>query len=118
MPDGRKIPYLIELGVDSDSIRKQMSKWDWEEIIGVKGISKHFEKPAKEASDAIENAFAHTTIDWDKAFQTEAFKKSVTKIVQHANAELREGLLGKDDAKKLPSLLQQSVTHGKKSELQ
>ena len=105
MPDGRKIPYLIELGVDSDSIRKQMSKWDWEEIIGVKGLSKHFEKPAKEASTAIKNAFANVEIDWNKALQSDAFKSAVTKIVQHANAELRDGILGKDDAKKVTEFI-------------
>ena len=96
MADGRKIPYIIEMGINDEKLKRQMSQWDWEEIIGIKGFGKHFEKPAKEASDAIENAFANTSIDWEKALQTDAFKSAVTKIVQHANKELREGLFGKD----------------------
>ena len=101
MADGRKIPYIIEMGINDEKLKRQMSQWDWEEIIGIKGFGKHFEKPAKEASDAIENAFANTSIDWEKALQTDAFKSAVTKIVQDANKELREGLLGKDEAKQI-----------------
>ena len=105
MAEGRKIPYWIELGAKDDKLRRQMAQFDWEKITGIKGLSKHFEKPAKEASDAIENAFANTTIDWDKALQTDAFKSAVSKIVQHANAELREGLLGKDEAKNVTEFI-------------
>lgn len=99
MADERRIPYIIELGIKEDSLRKQMSGWNWEEIIGIKDFGKHFKKPAEEASDAIENALSDTTIDWSKALQTDTFKREVTKIVQHANAELRAGLLSKEDAK-------------------
>lgn len=105
MADGRKIPYIIEMGINDEKLKRQMSQWDWEEIIGIKGFGKHFEKPAKEASDAIENAFANTSIDWEKALQTDAFKSAVTKIVQHANKELREGLLGKDEAKQVTEFI-------------
>ena len=105
MADGRKIPYIIEMGINDEKLKRQMSQWDWEEIIGVKEFGKHFKKPAKEASNAIEHAFASTEIDWEKALQTDAFKKGVTKIVQHANAELREGLLGKDEAKQVTEFI-------------
>lgn len=101
----RALQYIIKLGVDEENLKKQMSGWNWEEIIGIKDFGKHFEKPAKEASDAIENAFKNTEIDWDKALQTDAFKSAITKVVQHANAELREGLLGKDEAKKVTEFI-------------
>ena len=103
--EGRRIPYIIELGVQDKKLKQQMSQWNWEEIIGIKDLDKHFEKPAKEASAAIENAFQNATIDWEKALQTDAFKSAITKIVQHANAEMREGLLGKDEAKNVTEFI-------------
>ena len=47
MADERRIPYIIELGIKEESLRKQMSGWNWEEIIGIKDFCKHFKKTAK-----------------------------------------------------------------------
>lgn len=105
MPDGRKIPYWIEIGIQDDKLRKQMSQWNWEEIIGLKGFGDHFKKAAGEAGQTIERELNNTHINWDEALQSNAFKKAVSDIVKDANRQLRAKNLGADEVQKVTEFI-------------
>lgn len=105
MPDGRKIPYWIEIGIQDDKLRKQMSQWNWEEIIGLKGFGEHFKKAAGEAGQTIERELNNTHINWDKALQSDVFKKAVGDIVKDANKQLRAKNLGSDEVQKVTEFI-------------
>lgn len=110
MPDGRKIPYWIEIGIQDDKLRKQMSQWNWEEIIGLKGFGEHFKKAAGEAGQTIERELNNTHINWDKALQSDVFKKAVGDIVKDANRQLRAKNLGADEVQKVTEFISEMGT--------
>ena len=90
MADGRKIPYIIEMIADDSTLRNQMKKWDWEDIMGSKGkgFADILGQEGKEAKEQIENALMKLDLDWAKIFGMDkleaalsrTFKKSRTKI--------------------------------------
>ena len=90
MADGRKIPYIIEMIADDSTLRNQMKKWDWEDIMGSKGkgFADILGQEGKEAKEQIEDALMKLDLDWAKIFGMDkleaalsrTFKKSRTKI--------------------------------------
>lgn len=65
---GNRVQYIIDLVVQDKQLRQQMSKVDWEKIIGSKGkgMSDAFAKGTAEATKQIQNAFYGLNIDWSK----------------------------------------------------
>ena len=90
MADGRKIPYIIEMIADDTTLRNQMKKWNWEDIMGTKGkgFADILGQEGKEAKEQIEDALMKLDLDWAKIFGMDkleaalsrTFKKSRTKI--------------------------------------
>ena len=101
MADGRKIPYLIELAADDKKIRQQMSKINWEEILGSKGkgFGDVLVSDAKEAKDQIKKTLGGLDIDWSKilgAKEIGQLEQAVTKALSKSRKEIELFAAGGD----------------------
>ncbi len=89
----RKLQYIIEMIADDRKIRQQMSKWNWEDIMGTKGKSfgDMLADDAKYGSEAVKNAFNGLNIDWTKilgAKEVTQIEQAVTRAISNSRKEL------------------------------
>ena len=91
--EGRRIPYIIELGVTDEKLRQQMSKWDWESIMGGKGkgFGDVLISDAKNAKESMKKTFSGLNIDWTKILGTKEIgqlEQAVTRALSKSRTEL------------------------------
>ena len=116
MAEGRKIPYIIELGASDEKLRKQMSKWNWEDIIGAKGkgFGDALANEAEDAGKAIKGTLGGLNINWSKILGTKEIgqlEQAVTRALKNSKDQI-VGLAAKGDTSGIENMITMVTTLG------
>ena len=92
--EGQRIPYIIEMIADDTKLRQQLSKWDWESIMGVKGkgFSDTLVSDAKDAKDQVRKVLGGLNLNWKEILGADdmvVFEQGLARVIQGAKKEIR-----------------------------
>ena len=114
----RKIPYIIELAANDAKLRKQMSSWNWEDIMG-KSKGKSFKdalvSDVKGVEHEILSTFNGLNIDWSKILgkkELGQLEQLVTKVIAGYRKDL-EKMSITGDTKGLQTTIDYTIALGK-----
>lgn len=101
MADGRKIPYIIEMIADDTTLRNQMKKWDWEDIMGSKGkgFADILGQEGKEAKEKIEDALMKLNLDWAKIFGMDKLEAALSRTFKKSKIKIESSIVDIDTNK-------------------
>jgi TP901 family phage tail tape measure protein len=107
MADGRKIPYIIEMIADDTTLRNQMKKWNWEDIMGTKGkgFADILGQEGKEAKEKIEDALMGLNLDWVKIFGMDKLEAALSRTFAKSRKKL-DGAIPDVDTKKIQTTIE------------